>query len=101
MPCMDTTLANEALHLAMEWGKDWLQPTQPRMKTRHPELDDAQLDAYDKLAQEAMRYGHGLVYDSPNCERTSFADAVRAKYPWVSDENIQRLHSQGQYYAMK
>ncbi len=98
---MDTTLANEALHLAMEWGKDWLQPTQARMKTRHPELNDAQLDEYDKLAQEAMRYGHRLVYESPGCEREGFARAVLAKYPWVSAENIGRLHSQGQYYAMK
>lgn len=98
---MDPTLANQALHLAMEWGKDWLQPTQPRMRKLHPHLSDADLDAYESLAQEAMRYGHRLVYDSPNCEREGFARAVLAKYPWVSAENIGRLHSQGQYYAMK
>lgn len=98
---MDPILANDALHLAMEWGKDWLKPTQERMRTLHPALTDAQLDACDALAQEAMRYGHRLVYDSPNCERTSFAVALRAKYAWVSDANLTRLHSQGQYYAMK
>ena len=94
-------MSDEAVHLAMEWGQDWLKPTQERMKKRHPSLDDAKLDAYDTLAREVMRVGHGYVYDHPNCDRDAFTRVVLAKYPWVSADNITRLHSQGQYYAMK
>ena len=98
---MDTAIANKALDLAMAWGADWLKPTQPRLKVLYPALSDKQLDEYDAVAQAAMVCGFKHMYDAPNCEIERCAVAVRDRFPWVSDENISRLHSQGMYYAMK
>ena len=98
---MNPTLANTALHLAMEWGPDWLKPTQSRLKALHPELSDAELDEYDAIARAVMKLGFDYVYASPECERQAVAAIVRGRFPWVSDQNIARLHSQGVYYAMK
>ena len=85
----------------MEWGADWLKPTQPRLKVLFPALSEAELNEYDTAARAAMTFGFGFVYDHPNCELEQCAAAVRARFPWVSDENMTRLRSQGQYYASK
>ena len=90
---VDTTIQNKALDLAMEWGVDWLKPTQPRLKVLFPSLSEAELNEYDITAQAVMRFGFGFVYDHPNCELVQCAAAVRARFPWVSDENMTRMHS--------
>ena len=106
MDSQNVDLRNEGLSLAMEWGKDWLMPIQARLAERHPMLSAAALDDLDAICRTAMRFGHQLVADfvstyGPNVPRGVFADALRAQYPWIDDENMARLHSQGVYYAMK
>ena len=85
----------------MEWGADWLKPTQPRLKVLFPALSENQLNDYDAAARAAMTFGHEYVYDRPDCEYEQCAIAVRARFPWVSDENLSRVYSQGMYYARK
>jgi len=96
---MDTVIANKALELAMAWGADWLKPTQARLRVLFPTLSDKQLDEYDAIAQAAMTFGFNHMYASPNSERAQCAHVVRARFPWVSDENVAHIHSQGSYYA--
>lgn len=98
---MDPTIANIALDLALEWGENFHKPTQPRLALQHPELSAAQLDAYDTNARSAMSLAFDHLYKNPNCERSQTAKVVRSQFPWVNDANISRMHSQGQYYAMK
>jgi hypothetical protein len=98
---MDPTLANLALDLALEWGQHFMQPTQPRLAKLHPELSAQQLDDYDAAARSVMKLAFDHVAGSPSCERSQLAGIVRGQFPWVSDANLARLHSQGQYYAMK
>jgi hypothetical protein len=105
---MDADILNAGLDLAMAWGQHWLQPIQGRLAQAFPALDTAQLDAYDRACREAMRFGHGQVPvrwaeaagDEAAAER-AFAAAMRARYPWVSADNLGRLFSQGCYYAWK
>lgn len=99
-------LRNEGLSLAMEWGKDWLTPIQSRLAARHPELSAAELDELDAVCRATMRFGHQLVAEfvsahGPDVPRGKIAATLRAQHPWVDDENMARLHSQGVYYAMK
>jgi hypothetical protein len=98
---MDPTIANQALHFAMEWGEQFMKPTQPRLMALHPALRKKQLDAYDALARYAMTLGHRFVYDKPDCDAAQCAAAVTARFPWVSADNLARLYSQGMYYAHK
>src|SRR5262245_57312153 len=98
---MDDRIANEALHLAMEWGEDFMKPTQPRLKKRHPKLSKKELDEYDATARAAMRVGNSYLYDRPDSAFEPFVDEVRRHAPWASGENLSRLYSQGMYYAHK
>jgi hypothetical protein len=99
-------LLNEGLHLAMEWGEDWLAPIQKRLAARHPALSKDELDEVNAICQDAMRFGHGVVYDlfSKSGMETmpeDFEPAMIARYPWVNSKNLSRLFSQGMYYALK
>ena len=98
---MDSAILNKSLEMAMEWGEYFMKPTQPRLAKLYPKLTKSQLDEIDKTAREAMRTGHNFVYDNTTCTMDDVLRAVQAKYPWVSDLNAARLHTQGMYYAMK
>ena len=98
---VDEKIANEALHLAMEWGEDFMKPTQPRLRKLHPRLTRKKLDEYDAVARAAMNFGHNYLYDRPDSAFDTFAEEVRRQAPWASGENLSRLYTQGQYYAHK
>ena len=99
-------ILNESLHLAMEWGGNWLQPIQKRLGKLYPELSPEELDRYDSIAREAMDYGHSTVckmaeVTGKDIDKNEFAEKFKAKYEWVSDKNIGRCFSQGRYYVYK
>ncbi len=99
-------ILNKSLLLAMEWGKNWLQPIQKRLGKLYPKLSPGELDRYDSIARKAMEYGHSTVYKMAEVvgiaiHKKEFAVKFKAKYEWVSDENIGRCFSQGRYYAFK
>lgn len=107
-PDSDDVIANHALHLAMEWGEAWLTPVQSRLSRAYPNLTTSELDDYDRVARDAMHHGHGLVRSlveelgpySP-LVHSRWRDAFLAYAPWVTQENLARLFSQGMYYSMK
>jgi ElaB/YqjD/DUF883 family membrane-anchored ribosome-binding protein len=98
---IDPKIANQALHFAMEWGEQFMKPTQPRLKKLHPRLTKKQLDAYDALARDAMSAANNYVYDHPDCDIAQCEAAVHENYDWVDGENLTRMYSQGMYYAHK
>ncbi|QDF76651.1 MULTISPECIES: hypothetical protein [Shewanella] len=102
----DEELLNEAFHLAMAWGKDWLQPVQGRLAKAHPQLTEKELDHYNFLVQEAMKFGHDQVYSMAEIHgrQTSekeFAKVFSSKFPWANGKNISHCFNQGMYYAWK
>lgn len=99
-------LLNEGLALAMAWGQDWLMPIQTRLRQRHPALSEQELDEINAFCQTAMKFGHAEALnqapDQPDdAKKAAFSIAVKARYPWINDENLSQLYSQGMYYAMK
>ena len=98
---MDTAILNTAMMLAMEWGPDLMKPTQDRLRKRFPKLSDQALNDYDATARAAMNFGHAYMYDHPSSSSEQLATAIRVRFPWVSDENLSRVYSQGCYYAWK
>jgi hypothetical protein len=107
----DPLLLNEGLKLAMAWGPDWLKPIQGRMHALHPHLTQAQLSALNTECQAAMKLGHAgvgqLLGESGSGRvdsaviRAGLAVLVRANHPWVDEDNLGHLFSQGMYYAAK
>ena len=102
----DEEILNYGLKLAMEFGKNWLQPIQTRLSKKHPELTMEQLDAYNDICQKAMKCGHDCVYsmesgltDKQMLERLDAHLSV--DFGWVSRKNRSKLFSQGMYYRWK
>ncbi len=97
---------NDGLALAMDWGEQWLSPIQERLRQHHRSLGTSELDRINDECQGAMRLGHEAVHafirdGEPALLVESLDPILRAKYPWVSDANMQRLFQQGLYYATK
>lgn len=97
---------NAGLALAMEWGENWLKPIQPRLRLRYPQLSQAELDQFNRLCQEAMKFGHDTVYElamaaGNRVHVSDFEPVFKARYPWADNKNITHLFSQGMYYAWK
>ena len=68
----------------------------------------AELDEYDETCRGAMKVAHALVpkvlvqSGGFNAQAyPEFRERLSRRYPWMSEDNAQRLFSQGCYYAMK
>lgn len=102
----EEALMNYALELAQEWGDDWLKPIQDRLKKAFPNLKHDELDKYNSISQEAMKFGHDLVYSmaeqqGKNIDKTQWEEEFLSRYPWVDKKNLKHLFSTGSYYAWK
>lgn len=103
----DELLLNRALMMAQDWGDDWLEPIQERLGKEYPHLTQENLNRLNAVAQEAMKYGHELVYsmaekqDRADISQSNWKTAFSARYPWVNAENLAKLFSTGMYYARK
>lgn len=99
-------LLNQGLSLAMQWGDDWLKPIQGRLARRFPVLSRDQLDEINFTCQAVMKFGHAAVYDlaekfGKDTKREEFVRVMSVAYPWINEENLSQLFSQGMYYAWK
>lgn len=110
---MDEAILNTGLTLAMDFGSDWLTLIKERLSTKFSTLSPKQLDQYDKVCRQAMTRGHQFIYkrlESVTNERktirnadlkTELKDFLHKTHPWISEENLSKLHSQSIYYAYK
>nr|WP_315482825.1 hypothetical protein [uncultured Undibacterium sp.] len=90
----------------MQWGDDWLKPIQGRLARRFPVLSRDQLDEINFTCQAVMKFGHAAVYDlaekfGKDTKREEFVRVMSVAYPWINEENLSQLFSQGMYYAWK
>ncbi len=102
----EEALLNFTLELAQEWGDDWMQPVNERLKKAFPRFTQQELDKYNAAAQEAMKYGHELVCSlakeqGNNVDKSAWKKMYLARYPWVDNRNLKHLFSTGRYYAWK
>lgn len=105
---MQDEILNVGLGLAMEFGENWLQPIQGRLRRLYPALETHEADAYDAACRAAMNAGHRIVSDVLR-ELGGFHERaydlywarLSASHAWVSIGNAKHLFSQGCYYAMK
>ena len=64
------------------------------------------MDKYNAIAQDAMQFGHDLVYSmveqqGKNIDKAQWKKEYLSRYPWVDDKNLKHLFSTGNYYAWK
>jgi len=109
----ENEILNSGLDFAMEFGENWLQPIRQRLLSKYDFLTKKQLDEYNLKCTEAMKIGQDLIYktliDVSEKHETIKEGQLKAilksfmlsDYPWIDDENLSRLFSQGCYYAYK
>jgi hypothetical protein len=105
-PICNEEILNVGLDLALEWGKDWLEPIQQRLAKKYPRLTEEELDGYNAVCRQAMDFSHSSVGDLADTRGLDvpyeeFVKLIRARLPWISDKNLSRAYSQGMYYIRK
>ena len=96
-------MLNVALDMSLEWGENWFQPINERIRTAYPELsaDDAQ--TLDDWCVEAREFAYAEVEKWYALEVENKADkameTTRRKYPQINERNLSHLYGQGIYYA--
>lgn len=90
----------------MEWGTDWLRPIQERLSRIAPDLTEEELDYFNSICQEAMKFGHDKMHELAEKQGSSvdideFSGIFKQRFAWASKENIAHCFSQGMYYAWK
>ncbi|MCO4294088.1 hypothetical protein NF867_14590 [Solitalea sp. MAHUQ-68] len=109
----ESVILNDGLKLAMEFGKNWLQPIQDRLKKKYRFLTLQELNDYDTICRQAMHKGHDFVYNtltelydvnqtiSNNELKEKLKKTLLDQYPWINTSNLEALFSQSCYYAWK
>ena len=104
---LEAAILDTGLDLAMEWGDQWLMPIQARLALLHPNLGALELELYNEACGSAMRFGHELVIECLTQTREDealfdiWSETMQREFPWISPERLNRLFSQGRYYAWK
>jgi hypothetical protein len=99
-------ILNTGLSLAMEFGENWLKPIQSRLAALEPNLRPAELEEYNSICQAAMKSSNGWIYSTAEKsgqepDRKVWEAEVLSSHPWINKDNLDRLFSQGVYYAGK
>lgn len=94
---------NHAIELSLEWGENFMKPINERLRAQYPHLSDEEAGHYDALCGGLKNYAFSQI-EQAYTKQISWPQAkqnVDEKYPGLSDENWQRLCTQGQYYAWR
>lgn len=112
-PDLKAEILNDGLDMSMAFGPDWLKPIQERLGKKYPEITEEKLDEYNQICSKARDDGNDFIYRTlekmAELKQTiTSADLeyqlktfMTTKYLWISKENLNRLFSQGCYYAWK
>lgn len=109
----NATILNQGLELALEFGTNWLQPIQPRLSEKFPDLKTKDLDICDKICRKAIKSGNDYIYNTleaaavqrKKISQDDLANNLRSflnkDFPWINESNMKSILSQGCYYAYK
>ncbi len=96
-------LLNHALDMSLEWGENWLQPINDRIRAAHPELTADEAQTLDNWCIEAREFAYAEVekwYAREVEDKAQRAmETTRQKYPQIDEHNLSHLYNQGMYYA--
>lgn len=106
-------ILNNGYRMALEFGKNWLQPVNERLRKKYPKLSAEEIQEFSDTCHNIRKEGNQFIYNrlrqltelqqkitehELNIELT---DWMGEHYPWVNNANIKRTISQGIYYAAK
>jgi len=96
---------NDALDLALQWDA-LLSPIQARLHALHPDLHEERLDEMNLMCQSAvalaLEIALGLVrHGEGSAVQSRFHAELSLRYPWLNDDNKERLFRYSVYQATK
>jgi hypothetical protein len=109
----ESSILNAGLDMAMEFGENFRQPIQERLSKKFRSLSPEQLNHYNTVCLMAMKEGNDFLTDllshlSSSHQTIREADLkhqlisfMKTRYSWINQNNLDRLYSQGCYYAFK
>lgn len=102
----ETEILNVGLEMALEWGENFGKPIQPRLAERYPNLNEKQLDGYSEICKKVKSLGFDLIYElypkgGVDSARGNWRQEILEQYPWVCEQNLSHIYSQGCYYAWR
>jgi len=110
---LKSAILNLSLDLALAWGPNWAQPIQSRLAAKDDTLSFSDLNEYNDLSQEVLNEGFQFITSRLEgvCDaretikekdlKTVFVENMVGKYPWINEEHLKKIFSQGLYYAWK
>lgn len=110
---MNTNLSNEILNIgldfSMEFGKNWLNPINQRLKNKFPDLTSVELEKCNNICKKVNKIANNFIFDNPvkNTTELTFVDFsefenfMKQDFDWISKKNLKRLYNQSCYYAYK
>ena len=104
-PAGMSAVLNDALDIALDWG-NWLSPIQDRLLLMHRQLTATQLGEINDLCHAAVRASLAIALRlSRECEMSALKNRFDAElleqYPWISNENRERIYRHAIYHATK
>ncbi len=96
-------LLNTALELATEWGENFRKPIHDRIRLKHADLTDAEIDELTSIARRAESRIYELAEQELNGTLDEFdiIPAAKREFPWLGDQSAGRLKNIGMYYARR
>lgn len=83
-------------------------PIQGKLKVEFPQLSTCELNEINDLCQDIRNEGYDFIYnklsESPMSQselKILFEDHFKSNYPWISDDTLSKIYSQGGYMAWK
>lgn len=101
---ISTEIFQVAMQLSLDWGKDWLQPINVRIREKYPRLTEEQAQELNRMCKEIQRFcWDDLCYKELDGIVTTdqMRKIMQEKYPILDEKNPSRLISQGMYYVRK
>lgn len=95
---------NLAIKRSLEWGRKFEMPLDNKLMKSFPALSGADIEKVSEYISQVRAYILWEIY-YPNWDSKAEAmkidakKAVAEKYPWISNDNLASLDSQGMYYA--
>lgn len=99
--------------MAMEFGENWLQPVNSRLKDKFGFLSDEEITLYSSICKDALDDSSSFIIGrlteiADECEtikdsefKEEFERYFLQKFNWVNKSNIKRAYSQGMYYSWR
>lgn len=100
---MDIDVYNKAVELSLEWGMNFGKPIRDRLTHFYPDLYGDSIKRLEKESKDIQSYAFDMYWKEVDGE-FSLAEIrmnIREKYPWLNDNNLSLLETQGMYYARK